>query len=50
MYELNNRRYGWSKFSSSCRPNRHPPRGVYKSLRPQEHFAGEYNKKIRFFI
>ena len=49
MYELN-KRYGWSKFIIVV-PSVAIREGVYKSLQTtQEHFAGEYNKKIRFFI
>ena len=49
MYELN-QRYGWSKFIIVV-PSVAIREGVYKSLQTtQEHFAGEYGKKIRFFI
>ena len=49
MYELN-ARYGWSKFIIVV-PSVAIREGVYKSLQTtQEHFAGEYGKKIRFFI
>ena len=49
MYELN-ARYGWSKFIVVV-PSVAIREGVYKSLQTtQEHFAGEYGKKIRFFI
>ncbi len=49
MYELN-KRYGWSKFIIVV-PSVAIREGVYKSLQTtQEHFAGEYGKKIRFFI
>lgn len=49
MYELN-QRYGWSKFIIVV-PSVAIREGVYTSLQTtQEHFAGEYGKKIRFFI
>lgn len=49
MYELN-RAYGWSKFIVVV-PSIAIREGVYKSFEmTQEHFAGEYGKKIRFFI
>lgn len=49
MYELN-QRYGWSKFIIVV-PSVAIREGVYKSLQTtQEHFAGEYGRKIRFFI
>jgi type III restriction enzyme len=49
MYELN-KRYGWSKFIIVV-PSVAIREGVYTSLNTtQEHFAGEYGKKIRFFI
>lgn len=49
MYELN-RAYGWSKFIIVV-PSIAIREGVYKSFEmTQEHFAGEYGKKIRFFI
>ena len=49
MYELN-ARYGWSKFIIVV-PSVAIREGVYKSLQTtQEHFAGEYGKKLRFFI
>ena len=49
MYELN-ARYGWSKFIIVV-PSVAIREGAYKSLQTtQEHFAGEYGKKIRFFI
>ena len=49
IYELN-QRYGWSKFIIVV-PSVAIREGVYKSLKTtQEHFAGEYGKKIRFFI
>lgn len=49
MYELN-ARYGWSKFIIVV-PSVAIREGVHKSLQTtQEHFAGEYGKKIRFFI
>ncbi|MFR5901697.1 MAG: DEAD/DEAH box helicase family protein [Neglectibacter timonensis] len=49
IYELN-ARYGWSKFIIVV-PSVAIREGVYKSLQTtQEHFAGEYGKKIRFFI
>ena len=49
MYELN-QRYGWSKVIIVV-PSVAIREGVYKSLQTtQEHFAGEYGKKIRFFI
>lgn len=49
MYELN-ARYGWSKFIIVV-PSVAIREGVFKSLQTtQEHFAGEYGKKIRFFI
>lgn len=49
MYELN-QHYGWSKFIIVV-PSVAIREGVYKSLQTtQEHFAGEYGKKIRFFI
>ena len=49
IYELN-RRYGWSKFIVVV-PNIAIREGVYKSFQmTQEHFAGEYGKKIWFFI
>lgn len=49
IFELN-KRYGWSKFIIVV-PSVAIREGVYKSLQiTQEHFAGEYNKKIKFFI
>ena len=49
MYELN-KHYGWSKFIVVV-PSIAIREGVYKSFQiTQEHFAGEYGKKIRFFI
>lgn len=49
MFELN-KRYGWSKFIVVV-PSVAIREGVYKSfLITQDHFAEEYNKKIRFFI
>ncbi len=49
MYELN-RAYGWSKYIVVV-PSIAILEGVYKSFEmTQEHFAEEYNKKIRFFI
>ena len=49
MYELN-KRYGWSKFIIVV-PSVAIREGVYKSFQiTEEHFAGEYGKKIRYFI
>lgn len=49
MFELN-KRYGWSKFIVVV-PSVAIREGVYKSFQiTQDHFAEEYNKKIRFFI
>jgi len=49
MFELN-KRYGWSKFIVVV-PSIAIREGVYKSFEiTQEHFAEEYNKKIKFFI
>ena len=49
MYELN-RHYGWSKFIVVV-PSVAIREGVYKSFQvTQEHFAEEYEKKIRSFI
>lgn len=49
MYELN-KRYGWSKFIIVV-PSVAIREGVYKSFQmTQDHFAEEYEKKIRFFI
>ena len=49
MYELN-KRYGWSKFIIVV-PSVAIREGVYKSFQmTEEHFAGDYGKKIRFFI
>lgn len=49
MYELN-KRYGWSKFIIVV-PSIAIREGVYKTFQvTQEHFAEEYNKKIRLFI
>lgn len=49
MYELN-RHYGWSKFIVVV-PSVAIREGVYQSFQvTQEHFAEEYNQKIRFFI
>lgn len=49
IYELN-RAYGWSKFIVVV-PSIAVREGVYKSFQmTQEHFAGEYGRKIRFFI
>ena len=49
MYELN-KRYGWSKFIIVV-PSVAIREGVYKSFQTtEEHFAEEYNKKIRYFI
>lgn len=49
MFELN-KHYGWSKFIVVV-PSIAIREGVYKSFKiTQEHFAEEYNKKIKFFI
>ncbi len=49
MYELN-KHYGWSKFIVIV-PSIAIREGVYKSFQvTEDHFAEEYNKKIRFFI
>jgi type III restriction enzyme len=49
MYELN-KHYGWSKFIVVV-PSVAIREGVYKSFQvTEQHFADEYNKKIRFFI
>ncbi|MCM1176103.1 MAG: DEAD/DEAH box helicase family protein [Blautia sp.] len=49
MYELN-KRYGWSRFIVVV-PSIAVREGVYKSFQvTQEHFAGEYGRKIHFFI
>ena len=49
MYELN-KAYGWSKFIVVV-PSIAIREGVYKTFQvTQEHFAGEYGKKVRFFI
>ncbi|MCU6713358.1 DEAD/DEAH box helicase family protein [Megasphaera butyrica] len=49
MYELN-KHYGWSKFIVVV-PSIAIREGVYKSFQvTQDHFAAEYEKKIRFFI
>ena len=49
MFELN-KHYGWSKFIIVV-PSIAIREGVYKSFNiTQEHFAEEYNKKIKFFI
>lgn len=49
MYELN-KRYGWSKFIVVV-PSVAIREGVFKAFQlTQDHFAEEYNKKIRFFI
>ena len=49
MYELN-RHYGWSKFIVVV-PSVAIREGVYQTFQvTQEHFAEEYNQKIRFFI
>lgn len=49
MYELN-KHYGWSKFIVVV-PSVAIREGVYQSFQvTQEHFAEEYNQKIRFFI
>lgn len=49
MFELN-KRYGWSKFIVVV-PSVAIREGVYKSFQiTQEHFAEDYNKKIRYFI
>jgi type III restriction enzyme len=49
MYELN-KRYGWGKFIVVV-PSVAIREGVYKSFQiTEEHFAGEYGKKIRYFI
>lgn len=49
MYELN-KHYGWSKFIVVV-PSVAIREGVYKSFQiTQDHFAEDYNKKIRFFI
>lgn len=49
MFELN-KHYGWSKFIVVV-PSIAVREGVYKSFQvTQDHFAGEYGKKIRFFI
>lgn len=49
MYELNEA-YGWSKFIVVV-PSVAIREGVYKTFEvTQEHFAGEYGKKIQFFI
>lgn len=49
MYELN-KRYGWSKFIVVV-PSVAIREGMFKSFQiTQDHFAEEYNKRIRFFI
>lgn len=49
MYELN-KKYGWSKYIVVV-PSVAIREGVYKSFEVmQEHFAEEYNKKIKCFI
>ncbi len=49
MYELN-RRYGWSKFIIVV-PSIAIREGVHKSLGSMaEHFAGEYGKRMQYFI
>ena len=49
MYELN-RRYGWSKFIVVV-PSIAIREGVYKTFQvTTNHFAEEYNSKIKFFI
>lgn len=49
MYELN-RHYGWSKFIVIV-PSIAIREGVYKSLESMaEHFAGEYGKRMQYFI
>lgn len=49
MYELN-RRYGWSKFIIIV-PSIAIREGVFKSFESMsEHFAGEYGKRIQYFI
>lgn len=49
MYELN-KHYGWTKFIIVV-PSIAIREGVYKTFEvTQDHFAGEYGKKIRFFI
>ena len=49
MYELN-KRYGWSKFIVVV-PSVAIREGVYKTFQiTQDHFAEEYNRKIRYFI
>jgi len=49
MFELN-KRFGWSKFIVVV-PSVAIREGVYKSFQmTEEHFAEEYNKKIRYFI
>lgn len=49
MYELN-KKYGWTKFIVVV-PSIAIREGVYKSFEiTQDHFAEEYEKKIRFFI
>lgn len=49
MFELN-KRYGWSKFIVVV-PSVAIREGVYKSFEiTKDHFAEEYNKKIRYFI
>lgn len=49
MYELN-KAYGWCKFIIVV-PSIAIREGVYKTFQmTQEHFAGEYGKKVQFFI
>src|SRR5574344_1229289 len=49
MYELN-AKYGWSKFIIVV-PSIAIREGVYKSFQSmEEHFAGEYGKRIQYFI
>lgn len=49
MYELN-QRYGWSKFIIVV-PSIAIREGVYKSFESMaEHFAGEYGKRMQYFI
>lgn len=49
IYELN-ARYGWSRFIIVV-PSVAVREGVYRSLQTtQEHFAGEYGRRLRFFI
>lgn len=49
IYELN-QRYGWSKFVVVV-PSVAVREGVYQAFQmTEEHFSGEYGKKLRFFI